>query len=41
MRWAGKKYKRLRGFKRFQAWWLGVVDRHPNLFAHWTWTRAF
>jgi RNA-directed DNA polymerase len=39
MRWAGKKYKRLRSYKRFKAWWLGVIDRDPKLFAHWAWTR--
>jgi RNA-directed DNA polymerase len=38
MRWARKKYKRLRSFKRFRAWWLGIVDRAPRLFAHWRWT---
>ena len=27
MRWARKKYKRLRAFKRFKAWWTGLVDR--------------
>jgi RNA-directed DNA polymerase len=38
MRWARKKYKRLRGFKRLKAWWDRVVQRAPNLFAHWQWT---
>jgi RNA-directed DNA polymerase len=41
MRWARRKYKRLRAFKRFKAWWLGVVDRDPGLFTHWGWVRAF
>ncbi|MHB8449295.1 MAG: group II intron reverse transcriptase/maturase [Mycobacteriales bacterium] len=41
MRWAQKKYRRLRGFKRFQAWWTGLLDREPGLFKHWAWTRAF
>jgi hypothetical protein len=41
MRWAGKKYRRLRSYKRFTAWWSGVLDRDPGLFAHWTWTRTF
>jgi RNA-directed DNA polymerase len=37
MRWAGKKYRRLRRYKRFKAWWSGLLDREPRLFAHWTW----
>lgn len=37
MRWAGKKYRRLRPFKRFRAWWTGLLDREPGLFAHWAW----
>jgi RNA-directed DNA polymerase len=39
MRWARQKYKRLRGFKRFRAWWLGLIDREPGLFRHWAWMR--
>jgi hypothetical protein len=38
MRWAGRKYKRLRSYKRVKAWWLGIIDRDPELFAHWRWT---
>jgi hypothetical protein len=30
MRWAGKKYKRLRSYKRFKAWWFGIIDREPE-----------
>ncbi|TDD32452.1 group II intron reverse transcriptase/maturase [Saccharopolyspora elongata] len=41
MRWAGQKYKRLRSYKRFKRWWFGVVDRDPELFAHWRWVRTF
>ncbi|GCB49741.1 retron-type RNA-directed DNA polymerase [Streptomyces sp. NL15-2K] len=41
MRWARKKYKRLRGYKRFRAWWTGLVQRAPGLFKHWTWDREF
>lgn len=41
MRWVRKKYKRLRGFKRRYAWWYGIADREPDLFAHWAWTRGF
>jgi RNA-directed DNA polymerase len=39
MRWAGKKYKRLRACKRFTRWWSGVTEREPRLFAHRAWTR--
>lgn len=41
MRWAGRKYKRLRSYKRFQAWWFGIIDRDPNLFTHWRWVHTF
>jgi hypothetical protein len=41
MRWARKKYRRLRSFKRFKAWWTGILDREPGLFKHWTWAREF
>ena len=34
MRWAGKKYKPLRGFRRFHAWCLWIVRHDPALFAH-------
>jgi group II intron reverse transcriptase/maturase len=41
LRWARKKYKRLRSFKRALAWWKGVTQRDPGLFAHWQWTTVF
>jgi len=41
MRWAQKKYRRLRSFKRFRAWWTALVVREPGLFRHWAWTSAF
>ena len=41
MRWARKKYVRLRTWKRFNAWWRGVTEREPELFAHWAWMRAY
>ena len=41
MRWAYKKYRRLRSFKRFRTWWTRLVDREPGLFAHWAWACAF
>jgi RNA-directed DNA polymerase len=34
-RWAAKKYKRLRAYKRFKPWWKGLLAREPGLFAHW------
>jgi RNA-directed DNA polymerase len=40
-RWAGKKYRRLRAFKRFKRWWTRVLEREPGLFAHWRWVRAY
>jgi RNA-directed DNA polymerase len=41
MRWARKKDKRLRSYKRFRAWWTGLVQRAPGLFKHWAWDREF
>ena len=36
VRWASRKYKRLRGRKRRAfTWLLGVNQRQPMLFAHW------
>jgi RNA-directed DNA polymerase len=37
-RWVRNKYKRLRAFARLRVWWNGVLDRDPELFAHWRWT---
>jgi RNA-directed DNA polymerase len=41
VRWARRKYKRLRRFKRVKAWWAKVVQHNPGLFAHWQWTTQF
>jgi RNA-directed DNA polymerase len=41
MRWARRKYKRLRAFKRARRWWTGLVKRQPGLFAHWKWMTQF
>ena len=30
VRWARKKYKRLRSLKRVRAWWLAVTSRDPG-----------
>ena len=36
VRWAMRKYKRLRGHQRRARYWLGqVARRDPRLFAHW------
>jgi RNA-directed DNA polymerase len=40
-RWAGKKYRRLQAYKRFQRWWTGLIERQPALFAQWKWVRVF
>jgi len=40
-RWAGKKYRRLRTYKRFKRWWAGLLQREPGLFAHWRWVHAY
>ena len=39
MRWARRKYKDLRGYKRVKAWWERVTTEHPDAFAHWAWQR--
>jgi RNA-directed DNA polymerase len=39
-RWAGKKYRRLRTYKRFKRWWIGIIEREPDLFAQWQWVRS-
>ena len=39
-RWAGKKYRRLRTYKRFKRWWAGILERAPGLFAQWRWVRS-
>jgi group II intron reverse transcriptase/maturase len=41
MRWARKKFKRLRAYKRVKAWWKRLTERQPEMFVHWAWMRAF
>ena len=41
LRWAGCKYRRLHSYKRFTAWWSGILEREPGLSAHWRWMRTF
>jgi RNA-directed DNA polymerase len=39
MRWASRKYKRLRGrARRAQRWLRGIRLRQPSLFVHWSFT---
>ena len=37
MRWAQRKYKRLRPFRKALRWWARLTERQPRMFAHWTW----
>ena len=41
VRWARRKFKRLRAFKRAKRWWNGLLRRQPALFAHWAWMTEF
>ena len=41
VRWAKRKYKRLRTFKKVRRWWEGLTARQPRLFAHWAWMSDF
>jgi RNA-directed DNA polymerase len=41
VRWAKRKYKRLRSFKKVRKWWEGLTARQPRLFAHWAWVTDF
>jgi len=41
VRWAKRKYKRLRSYKKVRKWREGLTARQPRLFAHWTWMTDF
>jgi RNA-directed DNA polymerase len=41
VRWARRKFKRLRPFKKAKRWWNSLLRRQPNLFAHWAWMTEF
>ena len=41
VRWARRKFRRLRAFKRAKRWWNGLLQRQPALFAHWAWMTEF
>ena len=37
VRWAQRKYKRLRPFRKALRWWTRLTERQPRMFAHWAW----
>jgi len=41
VRWARRKFRRLRSFKRARRWWNGLLRRQPGLFTHWAWMTEF
>jgi RNA-directed DNA polymerase len=41
VRWARRKYKRLRSFKKVKKWWDGLTARQPRMFPHWRITTGF
>jgi RNA-directed DNA polymerase len=41
VRWARRKFKRLRSFKHAKRWWNGLMKREPELFTHWAWMIEF
>jgi RNA-directed DNA polymerase len=40
MRWARKKYKRLRTIKKAAGCWQRITRQYPRLFAHWAWAHG-
>jgi RNA-directed DNA polymerase len=41
VRWARRKFRRLRSFKKARRWWNGLLQRQPAMFAHWAWMTEF
>jgi RNA-directed DNA polymerase len=41
VRWARRKFKRLRALKRVRKWWARLIERQPAMFAHWAWMTEF
>lgn len=41
VRWAKRKYKRLRTLKKVRRWWKDLTARRPDLFAHWKWVTGY
>jgi RNA-directed DNA polymerase len=37
MRWIRKKFKRLRTWKKAEAYWERITHQYPRAFAHWRW----
>ena len=37
VRWAQRKYKRLRPFRKALRWWTRLTEKQPGMFAHWAW----
>jgi RNA-directed DNA polymerase len=37
VRWAQRKYKRLRPFRKALRWWTRLTEKQPRMFAHWAW----
>ena len=37
VRWAQRKYKRLRPFRKALRWWTRLTGRQPRMFVHWAW----
>lgn len=40
MRWARKKFRRLKTFKKFHKRWKQITTEHPLFFAHWKWVHS-
>ena len=41
VRWARRKFKRLRSFKKAKRWWHELLQRQPGMFTHWAWMTEF
>lgn len=41
MRWAQRRYRRLRSFRKARRWWHELTARQPRMFAHWAWMNEF
>jgi RNA-directed DNA polymerase len=41
VRWARRKFKRLRSFKKARTWWHRLQRNEPKLFVHWAWMAEF